>query len=59
MPDQENKYGDDRTLLGNDDLERWPKPKPRPKLICIDGERVRGEVLEFRIVEDDFAEVKP
>jgi hypothetical protein len=53
MPDQESKYGDDRTLLGNDDLERWPKPKPRPKLICIDGERVRGEVVEFRIVEDE------
>ena len=44
---------DDRSLLGNDDLSRWPKPKPKPKLVCIEGERVGGEILEFKIVENE------
>src|SRR5262245_13533077 len=41
--DDENRYGDDRTLLGNDDPGRWPNPKPKPVLVCSEGELVRGE----------------
>jgi hypothetical protein len=32
------RFGDDRTLLGTDDLARWPRPRPR--LVFVDGREV-------------------
>jgi hypothetical protein len=49
----EDRYGDEASILGTLKPEDLPKPKPKPRLVVVDGERVAGEVLEFRIVEDE------